>query len=173
MTPEVFWSKVDTSGGPDACWPWLGGVHHSGYGVTHHEGKQWRANRLAFLFAKGPIPDGLIICHACDRPLCCNPAHLTAGTTSDNAKDREHRGRAVIPGANAARLQKGLCARGFQLPHTKIDHAMASAILADYQRGGTTQKALAAKYHLGQAQIWRVVSGNHPALRSCQAQEKA
>lgn len=29
MTPaevERFWSKVDTSGGPDACWEWQGGT---------------------------------------------------------------------------------------------------------------------------------------------------
>lgn len=27
-----FWRKVDKSGGPDACWPWLASTHPGGYG---------------------------------------------------------------------------------------------------------------------------------------------
>ena len=31
--------------------------------------------------------------HTCDNPLCCNPAHILAGTHADNAHDRTERGR--------------------------------------------------------------------------------
>ncbi len=31
---ERFWSKVDRSGSPDACWLWVAKVtHHYGYGT--------------------------------------------------------------------------------------------------------------------------------------------
>src|SRR5438874_974236 len=29
---DGFWSKVDKSGGPDACWPWTGCINAWGYG---------------------------------------------------------------------------------------------------------------------------------------------
>lgn len=36
---ERFWPKVDKSGGPDACWPWLGGINGDGYGfIRDREG---------------------------------------------------------------------------------------------------------------------------------------
>lgn len=41
----------------------------------------------------GEIPDGMIICHKCDNPPCCNPLHLYAGSHSDNANDRTERNR--------------------------------------------------------------------------------
>ena len=28
-----FWSLVDVSGGPDACWPWIGTTDRDGYGI--------------------------------------------------------------------------------------------------------------------------------------------
>lgn len=37
--------------------------------------------------------DSLFALHACDNPVCVNPAHLRLGTSKDNAQDREGRGR--------------------------------------------------------------------------------
>lgn len=96
-TPEVierFWSRVDRSAGPDACWPWVGGTFHSfGYGVMKFNGKNHGAHRIAYELSNGPIPNGLCVCHACDNPPCCNPVHLWVGTNVENTADRNSKGR--------------------------------------------------------------------------------
>lgn len=89
----AFWDGVDTSGGLDACWPWTRGLSH-GYGqvgrATYGHGL---AHRVVYEMAHGPIPDGMVIRHACDNPPCCNPLHLIGGSTADNVADKVSRGR--------------------------------------------------------------------------------
>lgn len=80
-----FWSKVDRREARE-CWPWLGPVDRDGYGLFDTS-VELRANRAAFRFSKGDIPQGLLICHSCDNPICCNPAHLWLGTPKANTVD--------------------------------------------------------------------------------------
>ncbi len=86
---EKFWTKVDRSGGPGACWIWTGGKTIGGYG--RYRGK--KAHRVAWEIENGPIPERLHVCHDCDNPPCCNPAHLVTGTPLDSARDRSTKGR--------------------------------------------------------------------------------
>ncbi len=58
------------------CWIWQGYVHPNGYGVFCNT----YAHRWAYETYNGEIPDGLNVCHTCDRQRCCNPSHLYAGT---------------------------------------------------------------------------------------------
>lgn len=88
--------RVDRSGGDDACWPWMG-HKNSGYGVLSIGNRERKAHRLVYEAAKGPIPDRMRVCHTCDNPPCCNPAHLFLGTRSDNAADMAAKGRAWSP----------------------------------------------------------------------------
>lgn len=94
-----FWSRVDRSGGPNACWNWQGAVTAKwGYGCFGIGGNVTRgAHKLAWLFTHGN-PNGLCVLHRCDNRLCCNPAHLFLGTKQDNAAD------AVAKGRNARKL---------------------------------------------------------------------
>lgn len=96
-----FWSKVDASAGPDACWPWLGGRKAKGYGTffirrdppgRHGKLIQTTAHRMAYQLTNGAIDDGLVVRHTCDNPPCCNPAHLIPGTIADNSRDAMERG---------------------------------------------------------------------------------
>ena len=89
-----FWSKVDTSGGPDACWPWTASTTLDGYGSFGIEGKSYRSNRLVASRLAGKIlSPGDVCMHACDNRLCCNPDHIKIGTTKDNMMDMVLKGR--------------------------------------------------------------------------------
>lgn len=87
---DRFWARVDTRG---VCWPWTGSRSLGGYGRVLWEGKYWQASRLAYVLTHGAIADDLYICHTCDNPICCNPAHLWAGTPSENTRDSVRKGR--------------------------------------------------------------------------------
>lgn len=86
---ERFWEKVDKS---SPCWIWRGARSRAGYGVFWFNGRNEHSHRVAYLLTTGPI-GGLDVCHRCDNPPCCNPAHLFLGTASDNAKDMVSKGR--------------------------------------------------------------------------------
>lgn len=76
------------------CWEWTGTtMQKEDYGIACHRGKRQRAHRLSYMYHKGQIPEGLLICHTCDNPICINPDHLYAGTAKDNSADMVSRGR--------------------------------------------------------------------------------
>lgn len=94
LTMQRFWDRVDQSAGRFGCWPWLGSRKEKGYGQFNFMGKTKRSHRVAYELEFGEIPDGLLICHVCDNPPCCNPWHLVAATAKDNTTDMIHKGRA-------------------------------------------------------------------------------
>lgn len=89
-TPQQrFWAKVDASGGPSDCWPWMASKNATGYGKFWWGGRKGYAHRAAYTFANGPIPDGLQVDHLCYRHDCCNPNHLRAVTHKQNQENRQ------------------------------------------------------------------------------------
>jgi hypothetical protein len=95
LTPrERFLAKVcpEPNGG---CWLWRGQLNQCGYGVLWLDGKSRIAHRHAWMLFRGEITPGLLVCHTCDVRACVNPKHLFLGTHTDNARDREEKGRSM------------------------------------------------------------------------------
>lgn len=91
-----FWEKVETSSDFSTCWEWQACTIPSGYGQFWVHRKAISSHRVAWMLVKGSIPDGMVVCHACDNPRCCNPSHLFLGTNRDNTQDMIRKGRMVI-----------------------------------------------------------------------------
>ena len=96
-----FWARVepfDVRDG-DACALWLGHRLPSGYGtMTDAEGVHHYAHRVSWELLHGPIPDGHVVRHLCDRPECVRPGPLLVGTSAENSADKLAAGRArVLP----------------------------------------------------------------------------
>ncbi len=76
------------------CWIWQGAPISDGYGRITIKGKQVRVHRLMYEISHSTkIPPGMVVCHTCDTPLCCNPDHLFLGTPKDNHYDAMEKGR--------------------------------------------------------------------------------
>lgn len=86
-----FWSLVDKT--EAGCWVWRSAARRGGYGHFLSQGKMWLVHRLSWMWANGPIPEGLVMRHDCDNPPCVNPAHLRPGTYADNMADQLARDR--------------------------------------------------------------------------------
>lgn len=174
-TPETFWRKVEKT---DSCWLWRGCVHYLGYGVTSVGGKQVRAHRLAWTYANGPIPDGLLVRHKCDVPLCVNPDHLLLGTYADNAADMVSRGRQAKGDRNGRSTHPESVLRGDDHPLRKNPHLAChgsrhhaaklteqtvSEILRRVRPYGARPrgftKALAAEFQVSQVLIQKILKG--------------
>jgi len=95
---ERFWSHVDKTSSPNGCWIWVGSKNEHGYGhflllenINGHTKKRIaKAHRIAWELCRGPIPEGLEICHNCpggDNPSCVNPDHLWVGAHDQNMAD--------------------------------------------------------------------------------------
>lgn len=114
------------------CWIWTGAVGKDGYGVIGVGRKQFRAHRAAYEAFNGS-PDGKLVCHSCDRPLCVNPDHLFLGTPRDNTRDMIAKGRAPAPRRNTAHHA------------TKITHK-DRAVIRQARAAGESLSALAERH---------------------------
>lgn len=82
------------------CWEWQGYRGKDGYGQLECKVAPGRfapvpAHRVTWEIFRGPIPEGMLVCHHCDNPPCVRPDHLFLGTPADNMHDRDRKGRYV------------------------------------------------------------------------------
>lgn len=132
--------KRATPGKPNECWVWPHKLLQNGYGRVGQGKVMHYAHRASFEAFNGPIPEGQNVCHRCDNPPCWNPAHLFAGTSLDNNRDRQAKGRSQ---------------RGERHHAAKLTEDDVRAIRASDLSG----PALAAKYGVSPFTIYKLLDG--------------
>lgn len=147
---ERFWSKVDIRSDSE-CWPWLAAIRKQGegYGAFWYRGRHHPAHRMAWILTHGNYAPGLVVCHRCDNPPCCNPGHLFLGTPRQNNDDKVKKRRHVF---------------GARVVTARLTDNDVRAIRA--ARGHITGAALAVEYGITRAHvydIWRRKSWEHVA----------
>ena len=134
-----LWAKI-APGPADCCWEYTGQRNLDGYGVFKYQAKNRMAHRMAYQFAKGEPPKGMLVRHACDNPACCNPNHLSLGSDKDNADDRNSRGRQ---------------AKGSRNGSSKLIESQIIEIRSLLAKG-TTVKAVAQRFGLGLSTVYAI-----------------
>ncbi len=114
----------------------IGTLDEYGYVRLYENGKLQRAHRVAWEHERGPIPDGMLVLHACDRPPCVRVAHLFLGTQADNMADMDAKGR-----------------RALRTP----DH-VERAVVELHRRTGWSQRALGRWFGLSHHTVGRILA---------------
>lgn len=93
-TTEVrFMEKLGVKDPSTGCVEWESSRNERGYGSFWTGGRSVKAHRFAWELHNGPVPEGMLVCHTCDNPTCCNVEHLFLGTNADNSDDKVAKGR--------------------------------------------------------------------------------
>lgn len=129
------------------CWIWLGNKDGCGYGFLKSNGRNIKAHRLAYeLYNFKRIPEGYVVCHACDNPSCVNPSHLFVGTMKDNCDDRDAKGR----GGNH---------RGVLNGRAKLTPEQVRQIRHIWSTEKITKRALGRRFGVSDLIVYKILNG--------------
>jgi hypothetical protein len=136
-----FWRKVLKT---NSCWLWTASTSNGRYGNISYNssGDMIKAHRASYILAYGPIPNGLHVCHTCDTPLCVNPSHLFLGTSKDNHKDRNSKGRQ---------------AKGTTHGRNKLTELQVKEIRAKYIPRSYSTTKIAQEFGVSQSTIFNIL----------------
>lgn len=160
---ERFREKVAVVNDERSCWDWQAHLGVRDYGIFWSGDRNYRAHVMAWEMAAGvPVPDGMIVCHACDRPPCVRNdeagiyvvrgvarprfGHLWVGTPLDNAADRDEKGRGRFVGP-------GTPSHGSGHHSAHLTETQVAEIRARYANGGVTQPELAEYFGISQSVV--------------------
>lgn len=135
-----FWEKVDITDFFE-CWNWLANKNRRGYGDFRYLKGHISAPRMAWILTKGNIPNGMYVCHHCDNPSCCNPAHLFLGTPQNNVQDMVNKGR----------QRKGESQVNAKLTGKEVLE------IRELAKNGQFQYEIAKLYGISQRLVWNII----------------
>ena len=151
---ECLIEQLDVKDNSEDCWEWQGCRDKAGYGTItkrrarpKENGSSPKTHRVAYELFFGDIPDGLLVCHTCDNPPCCNPRHLWTGTSKQNTQDAVKKNR--MDGIN----------RGETNGSAKLAERDVLDIRDKFFFQQKTIKELAAEYNVSRGLIELVVHG--------------
>lgn len=157
------------------CLKWPGSTDKFGYGRMHFRGKYSQAHRDSWELAHGPIPPGKCVLHSCDYPPCVDDAHLFLGTKTDNAADRDSKGRqakgsraglSLHPERRAYGLRNGAYTHpesrrcGELNGNSKLSLDTVCVIRDRYRQGIATRAQLAREFSVSWTMINDIVKRN-------------
>lgn len=146
----VYLAKYTAMANERGCTLWTGSKKgnakyaYNFYPWANIDWKGYAAHRLQWEILKGPIPDGMKVCHHCDEPLCMNIEHHFLGTAKENTRDM---------------IQKGRAKYGEKHPMRKLTDTQVLEVRARFN-AGESQTAIAKSLGMGTSQIHRIVR-NH------------
>jgi len=149
-----FWSQVhipgvESQGWQARCWLWTGATRKNrpqgiqNYGRINYKEGRLSAHRAAYEMFHGKIlPNEVLLLHACDNPLCCNPNHLSEGTRADNRADT---------------VLKSRQARGERHARARLTEEEVLEIRRLYPEGGHTYKSLGKQFGVATTTIQGII----------------
>ena len=142
---ERFLAKINYGGNPRlaGCWLWTACKNGRGYGTFGLNGRMQKAHRVSYELFNGEIPEGLIVRHTCNNPICVNPAHLIVGTYQDNSNDTKRAGRQ---------------SKGEAHGQSKLTDLAVREIRELYAAGGLTQRKIGEMYGVAGSVINRIIN---------------
>lgn len=135
----------------DPCILWPGsycGIGDFKYGRI---GKRVYAHRFIWELFNGPIPDNMVILHACDTPLCVNPRHLRIGSQFDNIRDCIAKGR-----SRHASVSGEMHYRSHLTTNDVLDIRRRAHFSGNGRRSNLV--ALAKEYEVSHGTLWSIVT---------------
>lgn len=148
---------------PAGCRPWRGALDKDGYGVTtlrlggtRIPGSSRVHRRVLEAVIGRSLGRDEVACHSCDNPQCVEPAHLSAGSVSDNIRQSHDRGRA----AGLANIGSPAPVRGEAHGRHKLTEAEVGLIREGLVRGDR-QAILARRFGVSQASISNICRGKN------------
>lgn len=130
------------------CIEWIGSVSGSvlKYGRFCIGKLEFKSHRVSWVINFGEIPEGMLVCHHCDNPICVNPDHLFIGDHFDNQRDCQKKFRRKF-NTNPRPSTQGE-------KHVRAKITTQDVLeIRELRSNGYTYKDLAKKFNLGKTTI--------------------
>ncbi len=109
LPERLLASRVVTDRG---CWE-KSSNNRDYYSRFSYKGRVVGAHRVAYEVFRGPIPEGMCVCHRCNNKRCMNPNHLYLATNKQNIQDACRDG--LAKGPPAEKREQSHCIHGHPL----------------------------------------------------------